>query len=109
MNTWYDIYDDWDLIEASFAMQYPTKDLYSDDMDWKEFTILLNGIMPETPLGNIIQIRAETNEEIIKNFSENERRIHNEWREKQLKLKYMNKSKEEVMKDISNMFRSMFS
>lgn len=90
-------------------MQYPSKDIYSEDMDWKEFTTLLNGIMPDTPLGHIIQIRAESNEEVIKNFSENEKRIHDEWRQKQLKIKYKDKSKEEVMKDISNMFRSIFS
>ena len=40
-------------------MQYPTKDLYDDKMDWIEFTTLLAGIMPDTPLGNIISIRAE--------------------------------------------------
>ena len=90
-------------------MQYPNKDLYNDDMDWKEFTTLLNGIMPETPLGYIVKIRSEDNEDVIKNYTENEKRIRDEWRKKQLELKYKSKSKEEVMKDISNMFRGMFS
>lgn len=90
-------------------MQYPQKDLYDDNMDWKEFTTLMNGIMPNTPLGNVVRIRSETNQEIIKKFSENEKRIYDSWRKKQLDINYKNMSKEEVMKDISKMFKKMFS
>lgn len=106
---WYDIYDDWDLIESSFAMQYPQKDLYSDDMDWKEFIVLLNGLTEDTPLGKIISIRSETDEEIINNFSNGQKKIYDEWRKKTLKIKYKNKSKEEVMQDIKQMFKGMFA
>lgn len=90
-------------------MQYPNKDLYSEDMDWIEFITLLNGLTEDTSLGKIVAIRSETNQEIISNFGKNEKRIYDEWQERQLKIKYQNRSKEEVMKDISNMFRSMFS
>ena len=54
---WYDLFEDWELIEAFFAMQYPGKDLYDDTMDWKEFITLLAGHAKETPLGQIIAIR----------------------------------------------------
>lgn len=49
-------------------------------MDWKEFTVLLSGIMPETPLGKIVAIRCEENKDILKNFSPEENRIRNDWR-----------------------------
>lgn len=109
MNTWYDLFDDWDLIESSFAMQYPSKDLYDDNMDYREFITLLNGLTEDTPLGKIISIRCESNEEIIKSFSESQKKIHDEWKKKQLELKYKGKNKEEVMADIKQMFKGMFA
>ena len=90
-------------------MQYPTKDLFDDSMDWQEFTTLLNGLTSDTPLGKIIQIRAEDNQDIIDNFSAGEKEIYNEWRNKQLKIEYENKSKEEVMQEIKQMFKGMFA
>ena len=90
-------------------MQYPNKDLYDDKMDWIEFTTLLNGLTAETPLGRIIQIRSEDNQDIIDSFTQGEREIYNLWQNKQMELKYKNRSKEEVMKDIQNMFKGMFS
>lgn len=90
-------------------MQYPNKDLYDDKMDWIEFTILLNGLTADTPLGRIIQIRSEDNQDIIDNFSKAEKEIYDAWQHKQMELKFKNKSKEEVMKDIQDMFKGMFS
>lgn len=48
-------------------------------MSYAEFCSLLSGIMHDTPLGQIVSIRAEQNPETIKNFSKEQRRIHNEW------------------------------
>lgn len=90
-------------------MQYPNKDLYDDKMDWIEFTTLLNGLTADTPLGRIIQIRSEDNQDIIDSFSKGEKEIYNAWQQKQMEMKFKNKSKEEVMQDIQNMFKGMFS
>ena len=38
-------------------------------MTWSEFATLLSGLMPDTPLGQIISIRAEKDKEIIKRFT----------------------------------------
>jgi predicted small secreted protein len=35
--------------------------------------------MPDTPLGKIVSIRAETDPEIIKKFSKDQKKIHNDW------------------------------
>ena len=48
-------------------------------MTWEEFRSLLSGLSGDSPLGRIIQIRAETDSEIIKRFSSNQKRIRNEW------------------------------
>lgn len=36
--------------------------------------------MPDTPLGNVVAIRAEKDPKAIKAFTPDQRRIYNEWR-----------------------------
>lgn len=76
---WYDLYEDWELIEASFAKQYGIRLRTENDMSWPEFCSLLSGIMPETPLGQIVSIRSEKDAKAIKNFSKEQRKIRNDW------------------------------
>lgn len=79
---YYDLFEDWDLIVSSFLTQYGlrirTKEFES--VSWDEFKSLLAGIDPETPLGRIVAIRAETDKKMIKNFSKDQKRIYDEWR-----------------------------
>ena len=35
--------------------------------------------MPESPLGQIVAIRSETDGDIIRNFTDAQRRIYDEW------------------------------
>jgi hypothetical protein len=79
-NDWYDLYEDWDLIDASFTAQYGIRLRNEPDMSWGEFCTLLSGIMPETPLGQIVSIRSENDKEILKHFTPEQHRIRNEWR-----------------------------
>ena len=93
-------------------MQYPQKDLFKlddEDMSWQEFTTLLAGLMPETPLGQIIQIRSEEDEEVLKNFTFEQHRIRDDWRNRQVQQMIDEMSKDEVMKQIKEMFTSMCS
>ena len=48
-------------------------------MSWSEFCTLLSGIMPDTPLGQIVSIRAEKDPKVIKNFNKEQKRIRQEW------------------------------
>lgn len=62
--------------------------VYSDEfkkMRWNEFASLLSGISPDSPLGRLVQIRTETDKEVIKNFTPHQRKIYNEWRMKGIK------------------------
>lgn len=83
-NAYYDIFDDWGLIEASFNAQYGIR-LRKDAvaMTWNEFETLLVGIAPDTPLGNIVAIRAEKDPKILKQFNAQQRKIHRNWAKKQ--------------------------
>lgn len=89
--------EDWELIEASFVTQYGIR-LTETEMDWKEFITLLSAIMPETPLGKIVQIRAEEDREILKHFTPEQRSIRDSWRNRHSTFKDMSeKEKQETV------------
>ena len=88
---WYDLYEDWGLIEASFTSQYGIRLRQEEDMSWSEFCTLLAGIMPETPLGQVVSIRCENDKEVLKRFTKEQHRIRNEWRSRMTKAVTLNK------------------
>lgn len=71
--------DDWELIESSFLSQYGIRLRADDDMSWSEFCSLLSGIMPETPLGRVVSIRAEKDIKVINSFTKEQKKIHDDW------------------------------
>ena len=84
--TWYDLFEDWDLIASSLKTQYG----YSirqeiDRLSWGELCSDIAGLNGDTPLGNIIRIRSEKDPEVIKKFSQAEKSITNGKIDKQLK------------------------
>lgn len=101
---WYDIYEDWDLIEASFVKQYGIR-LRKLDLSWKEFSTLLIGIMPDTPLGQIINIRSETDAKTIKQFNPSQKKIYNDWKLKRANEKL--KNPEQLSKEMFMLEKSM--
>ncbi len=52
-------------------------------MSWSEFSTLLAGLMPDTPLGQIVSIRSENDKEMLKHFTPEQHRIRNEWKGRQ--------------------------
>lgn len=106
---WYDIYEDWSLIEASFAKQYGIRIRRELNMSWQEFSNLLSSIMPDTPLGEIVSIRSETNKKVIKSFNSTQRKIHTDWKAKQANKKLENpKALELEMKALEKAFEFMY-
>ena len=73
---------DWDLIVSSFAQQYGIR-LYSEyeTISCQEFRQLLVGLNGDTPLGYVVQTRAETDPKKIKSMTVHEKKIRAEWRE----------------------------
>ena len=71
--------DDYDLIEASFLSQYGIR-LKTAELDFDEFLNLTSCIMPDTPLGQIVAIRSESDAEVISNFTDSQRKIYNDWK-----------------------------
>lgn len=80
---YYDLNDDWALIVASFQSQYGIRlSRELDGMSWAEFSSYINGLGSDTPLGRIVGIRAEDRAEVLKEFTPEQRRIRNEYRQK---------------------------
>lgn len=86
-DNWYDLREDWPLIEASLAKQYGIRIRQQGDMPWSEFCTLVAGLMPDTPLGSIVAVRSEKDPKAIKNFNKDQRRIYNAWRSRQAEAK----------------------
>lgn len=81
-------------------------------MSWSEFCTLLSGIMSDTPLGKVVETRAEEDKEILKNFTSEQHRIRNEWRSRQLNKQLENmteEDKEKQVKEIQELFAKAFS
>ena len=75
---WYDLIEDYPLIEASFLEQYGLR-LSEVDMSWREFSDLLSCLSADTALGRIVAIRSETDGEVLKNFTKGQKEIRAEW------------------------------
>lgn len=75
-------------------------------MSWDEFTDLLSGISPDTALGRIVAIRAEEDEDILKHFTPEQRRIRNEWRTRQA-LKISEEERDKFLESMKQAFIGM--
>ena len=80
---WYDFEEDWELIASSLKTQYGysiRKEI--ENMSWAELSSDISGLMGDTPLGNIVQIRSEDDRERLKNFTQDQKNIRWKYRMK---------------------------
>lgn len=106
---WYDLREDWALIEASIAAQYGIRLRQASDMPWSEFTNLVTGLLPETPLGAVVRIRSEDDPKMLKNFNKDQLAIRSKWRERQALRQLDNPEVlKKSMDNLSSMLKSMF-
>lgn len=105
-NSYYDLFEDYDLIESSFAQQYGIRLRQEDNMSWGEFTTLLAGLNSMTPLGAVVAIRSEKDPKIIKNFTREQKQIYNRWKFKQAKTVTKDEY-DKAMKQFDIMFKNM--
>lgn len=106
-DTWYDLFEDWDLIASSLKTQYGysiRKEI--DSLSWGELCSDIAGLNGDTPLGNIVRIRSENNPETLKHFTREELRIRSEWRSKTAS-QMSKESYEQAMNGFKEMFIAM--
>lgn len=103
---YYDLIEDFDLIVSSFQSQYGIR-LSRDmrGMKWSEFSALLSGLGPDTPLGRIVSIRSEEDADVLKHFTKDQMKIRNKWRNKMAE----NKTEQETMNFLEDMKKAFIS
>ena len=105
--TWYDFEEDWELIASSLKTQYGysiRKEINS--MSWAELSSDISGLMGETPLGNIVQIRSEDDKERLKNFTQEQKNIRWKYRMKMAE-NVDPKEFKKVITDLQKAFKEM--
>lgn len=75
-------------------------------MPWEEFKQMLAGIGPDTPLGRIVAIRSETDKNVLKRFTKEQKRIKDEWLSRKAK-KISEKDMTSILEGFKQMFLSM--
>ena len=104
---WYDLEEDWELIASSLKTQYGysiRKEI--DNMDWAELSSDISGLMGDTPLGNIVQIRSEDDRERLKNFTQDQKNIRWKYRMKMAQNVDQEEFKK-VITDLQKAFKEM--
>lgn len=95
------------MIEASFLQQYGIRLRTNEDLPWDEFAVYLAGLLPDTPLGRVVQIRAEKDIKIIESFGPAERKIYDDWKARTAST-MSEKEAEQMMADIERALISAF-
>ncbi|MBQ7596182.1 MAG: hypothetical protein IJU45_05925 [Clostridia bacterium] len=75
---YYDEEYDYSLIVSSFAKQYGIR-LLQEDISVSEYYRLLTGLMDDTPLGRVVEIRSTTDKDRIRNMTVQEKKIRSDW------------------------------
>lgn len=77
-------------------------------MDWYEFQTKLQLLNAETPLGQVVSIRAENDPETLKRFTNEQKRIRSEYRNKAAKKIDKNSDDYKMaMQGFKEMFKAM--
>lgn len=100
---------DWDLIVSSFAQQYGIR-LHNEyeTISCQEFRQLLSGLNGDTALGYVVQVRAETDPQKIKEMTKHDKKIRSDWQDFKNNKKTDDKiylSNEEITKVMSKLFK----
>ena len=75
-------------------------------MSWDEFTDLLTGLSPETPLGRMVRIRTEDDPAILEQYTPEMRKIRSDW-QKKIAADRSNQEVESFLSSMQEMFKRM--
>ena len=89
---------------SQYGLRIRTKEFLS--VSWDEFCSLLAGLSPDTALGRVVAIRSETDKNVIKHFTSDQRRIYYDWRNRNAK-EMDQETFEKEMSNLEKMFAAM--
>lgn len=67
------------LIEQSIAKQYGVLPSEQENLKYSDWAKMVNGLMDDTPLGRIVGLRTETDPDILKKFTPEQRAVRQDW------------------------------
>jgi hypothetical protein len=91
------------LIEQSIAKQYGILPTAQSDLPYSEWAELVGGLMDDTPLGRVVQVRDEDDPDVIKRFGPWELRIRAEWQDFKAKKIMRETSPEDLRKQMAGL------
>ncbi|MBQ7755974.1 MAG: hypothetical protein IJ401_01565 [Oscillospiraceae bacterium] len=109
-DNWYDLEFDKDLIKQSIAKQYHILPSEQEELHYSDWLNLVAGLMDDTPLGRVVQIRCENDKDVIANYTNHEKKIRSEWisfRDSQIQKNYTEKEKIDVAAYFEKLFTDM--
>ena len=83
-----------------------------EELSYSDWYKMVDGLMPDTPLGAVVQIRAEKDPKRIKQFSPAQRRLRSEWAHFVGQKKRDAQDEQSIQKQmqaLQQMFAGMFS
>ena len=67
------------LIEQSIAKQYHVLPSAEDELHYTDWAKMVSGLMDDTPLGRIVGIRRETDRDVLKHYTKEQRQVRSDW------------------------------
>ena len=68
---------------------------------------LLSSLRSDTPLGDIVMIRAEKDKEVIKKFNSSQKNIYYSWKNREKKPEYTEEEILKRQKEMLNIFKGL--
>lgn len=88
-DSYYDLYDDWDIINVDLKKEYNGRGLneilLNEKIKWSEFSTMISNLSYHSGLANLVRIRSEKDPVKIKQFNSYERKIYLDWKNKRNK------------------------
>lgn len=75
----YDLRYDAALISQSIAKQYGILPSEQEDMAYSDWSLLVAGLMEDTPLGRVVSIRCESDPSVLRQMTPEQRKIRSDW------------------------------
>ena len=67
------------LIEQSIAKQYGVLPSRQGELKYSDWAKMVSGLMDDTPLGRVVQLRTEQDKAVLKRLTKEERQMRAEW------------------------------
>lgn len=79
------------------------------DLSYRDWAVMLSGLMADTPLGQVVSIRSEKDPDILKNYTRRQRQIRADWnRYKMSKGKISSQEEIRQFKRLETMLKNAF-